>query len=230
MITEFPADKHIIWGYSRAAEGTMAIQGGWDNRLRYLQAQGLDPVKTVHAGLCHKTRTAVVTVADGGQVMPETDALITGEAKVGLAMTAADCLLVFGCDPVNNVIGLAHAGSRGLAKNILSEWLSTWMQTYPTNPDDLLISVSPSICPEHYVVDAKFAEYFAAWPDSMESRGEQIHLDLRRIARHQLAAAGVRTDHVTVSSECTFESAELFSYRRDHPTSSQLQVGYIMRQ
>jgi copper oxidase (laccase) domain-containing protein len=52
---------------------------------------------------------------------------------------------------------------------------------------------------------------------------------LRYVALAQLLAGGVDRGRISFSMICTFENPRYFSYRRDHPPTSQLQVGYLMR-
>lgn len=224
-LTAYPG---LQLGFSSAADGTMAIDGGWERRLAYLEGHGLDRQHAVHAGLTHGNRIAVVTAADGGKVIPATDGLITAEMDIGLVMTAADCLLVTLFDPTRRVIGLAHAGSRGLASGVLTEFVRVWRGTFPTDPADLIGHIGPSICARHYPVDPSFAAAFDAWPMALRPEGKVVHLDLRVIAVAQLTRAGLAPTNIDVDRHCTYEDRRWFSYRRDHPTRPQLQVGYAM--
>lgn len=226
MLTNYP---EIVGGFSSRVDGTMAIVGGFDNRQKYLAAQGCDSARTVHAGLSHGIGVAVVTADDAGKIMADTDGLITAEKNLGLAMTAADCLLISVYDPVQHIIGMVHAGSKGLALQVVSVFLQAWENFSPTDPRNLVVDVSPSICPDHYPVTLDQARLFTKWPDACQKRADRVHLDLRKIASHQLLAAGASSENITISPRCTFEDSLLYSYRRDHPISPQLQVGYLSR-
>ena len=226
MLTGYP---ELISGFSTRPDGTMALQGGFDNRQQYLQSRGLDPKRTIHAGLVHGATTTIVTAQQGGKVVEATDGLITAEANLGLAMTAADCLLISVYDPQQQVIGLVHAGSKGLAAEVITAFLTTWRAAFTGDPQGFIVDISPSICSEHYPVASDFASKYSEWPEACEKRGDSVHLDLRRIARTQLIAGGVVKEHITASPDCTYKDERYFSYRRDHPTESQLQVGYLLR-
>lgn len=225
----FAAYPDIRSGFSEAADGTMALTGGFDNRKNYLQTRGLSPERVVHARLCHGTDVAVVPAAAGGKIIDDVDGLITAEPNVALAMTAADCLLLSVYDPIQKIIGLAHAGRRGLAGGIIPKFFSTWLDHFSSQPKHIIVNISPSICPEHYPVAPEDAAAFSAWPAASQPRGSQVHLDLRTIARRQLLQAGLVPSNITFSDRCTFEDPQLYSYRRDHPPTPQLHVGYIVR-
>ncbi len=224
--SDFP---NLVHGYSEAIDGTMAINGGFENRQHYLAQHGLRPAETVHAGLCHGTNIVVVTASDGGTIIPDTDGLITAEPNVGLAMTAADCLLISAYDPKRQVIGMVHAGRRGLAAEILLKFFQGWIEAFPSIASDCLVSISPGICADHYTVSKNDAAAFAQWPDACQKRDYDFRLDLRSVARQQLLTAGVQEGKMMFDSRCTFEDHALYSYRRDHPITPQLQVGYIVR-
>lgn len=225
----FPGQPEVRAEFTTVADGTMAIDGGWERRLALLADRGLTAGRVVHAGLAHGNQTTVVSAADGGQVMPATDGLITSGLGLGLAMTAADCLLLYIVDAKNNRLGLAHAGSKGLAQGVMTEFLKTWRGHFGPDLSQLQVEVSPAICPAHYTVDRVFAKHFDAWPEAQRPMGEQVQLDLRLIARQQLLAGGVSAARIRFSPTCTYETQGLFSYRRDHPARPQLQLGYLVQ-
>lgn len=218
----------LVLGFSQAKDGTMSLNGGFDNRQAYLATHGLEPQRVVHAGLSHGTRIVHVTAANGGQIIPDTDGLITTEANVGLAITAADCLLVYVLEPRSKTIALVHAGRRGLADGILVT-LVRQLRTLHLRPGHLILGISPSICAEHYPVQRTDAKSFTSWPEACQAVGDRIHLDLRLVARRQLEVSGVPSENITIDPRCTFEHDDLFSYRRDQPAKPQLQIGYLMR-
>jgi YfiH family protein len=220
--------SQVLQGFSSAADGTMSIQGGWENRRSYLRQHGCDPDRVVHAGLSHGTTVAVVNKTHAGTVVSETDGLITSDPGVGLAMTAADCLLVFVHDPIVSRIGMVHAGRRGLAAHIITTFFDVWKTMGMSDLSSCIVTVGPSICADHYTVSDTDAQAFAQWSQACDTRADGIHLDLRHVAREQLLAAGIHNQQITVDPRCTYEEAELFSYRRDHPLVPQLQVGYMM--
>lgn len=225
-----PLKNHpgLVFGYSTAADGTMSLNGGFANREAYLAAHGCPPAWTVHAGLNHGTTITAVTAADGGHTIEATDGLITAETNVALAMTSADCLLAYAYDPRLRVIALVHAGRRGLAGRMMTAMVEAFRH-FGSRPADLLVAFGPSICPQHYPVGPADAEPFAAWPTAGDQRDGHTYLNLRQIAQRQLEDAAVPSAQIAFDPRCTFEDHHLFSYRRDHPTVSQLQVGYLMR-
>lgn len=229
MARSFQQYPELVSGFSEARDGTMTLNGAFDNRRRYLAERGLRPERTVHAYLFHGKDTIIVSGEDGGRIVPATDGLITAEVNLGLAMTGADCLLVSVYDPRLHIIGLVHAGGWGLGQQAITEFLRTWTGAFPTKPEGLVVSISPSICRQHFTVKPDEAAPFRPWPEACQQIDNLVHIDLRRIALAQLTGGGIPSSQIEISPICTFEQASYFSYRRDHPPTPQLQAGYIIR-
>lgn len=74
----------------------------------------------------HKARVGVVDSvppAAAGAAHPGVDALVTAWPGVGLGVLVADCVPLLLADPVAGVIGVAHAGRRGLVAGIVQATL-----------------------------------------------------------------------------------------------------------
>ena len=82
---------------------------------------------------------------------PDADAAVTTQADRVLVIMTADCLPVYFVDRQARVIGLAHAGWRGLAKGVLTK---TWALMCAKVPDlkasDIEIFLGPAIGPQAF--------------------------------------------------------------------------------
>lgn len=219
---------------STRSDGSMLLpersrtQQTQQNRNAFFRKQGIDPASVVSPLLVHGSSIAVVTERDCGTVIRDVDGLITDRSNVVLTVTVADCLPVFLFDPVNNSIGLAHAGWRGLAANVLMSAIDRLEQSFDTNPLDLLVAIGPCIGPCHYEVGAEVAEKFFQYTDAIQRREEKTFLNLRSIAIQQCLALAIRPEHIEVSSECTRENETLFSARRDKKQPVEAMVAYFV--
>lgn len=83
-------------------------------------------VPVVYLAQVHGTRVATVTAdpAPGDPDVPDTDAVVTARAGVGLAVLSADCVPILLADPVAGVVGAAHAGRVGAAAGVLPATLA----------------------------------------------------------------------------------------------------------
>ncbi len=217
----------LDYGFSAKADGSMSRSSGWENRQQYLQAQGLPANQLVQAGLAHNSTVALVGMVDGGKFLDGVDGLVTEQTGITLAMTAADCLLLYFYDPATHAIGLGHAGRKGLAERMPEQMVVSLASAFGSRPSDLQVGISPAICQRHYPVEPAQAVPFEAWPEAIQVIGDRAYLDLRQIAIKQLLDRGVHRERIDLDLRCTYETPELFSYRRDRPASPEVQVGWI---
>lgn len=154
------------------------------------------------------------------------DALVTTEPGTALAMLVADCLPVLLADSAHGVVGVAHAGRRGLAAGVLTAVVAA-MVRLGARPPDLAAVIGPGICGRCYEVPPTLRdEIAAAVPGSASvTRQGTAGIELRAGARAMLAAAGVAS--ITDDPRCTAEDPRLYSFRRDGVTGRF--AGWVVR-
>ena len=147
----------------------------------------------------------------------EADASFTREPGQILAIMVADCLPVFFASRQGDVVGVAHAGWRGLANCVLSETVAS------INSDGLVAWMGPAISASHYEVGDDVREQFVSTAGFTKNDNHRWQMDLYAIAREQLETLGVT---VSGGNFCTYQDkARFFSYRRDGITGRM--AGYI---
>jgi YfiH family protein len=185
-----------------------------DNRERVRQALGA-PGPFVTMRQVHGTEVAVVDEVPPEP--PEADALVTRVRGLVLVVLVADCTPVLLWDRRAGVVGAVHAGRRGLAAGVPPAAIAV-MAGLGARPERMYAVVGPGICPDHYEVPAPMRDEVAAGvPEAaaQTSRGTPA-LDIRAGLLAQLHAAGLR--QWVVLPECTAETPDAFSYRRDGTT------------
>ena len=131
------------------------------------------------------------------------------------AVMAADCMPVFFADDAATVVGVAHAGWRGLAAGVLEATVDAMR----VPPGKLMAWLGPAIGPNAYEVGEDVRK---AFPDHqiafvMKRPGHWL-LDLYGVARAKLAQRGVK--RVYGGGFCTYSERErFFSYRRDRTSA-----------
>ena len=142
------------------------------------------------------------------------DAIFTDVPGRALCVLVADCLPVLIADPVARIVGAAHAGREGMVAGVVPALVAA-MTAAGASPASMCALTGPAICGGCYEVPAELqARVSAAVPESRSKTYDgTTGLDIRAGVRAQLAAAGVGS--VTSVPQCTRESADLFSYRRD---------------
>lgn len=167
------------------------------------------------------------------------DALITRHRGVALAMSSADCVPLMFYDPVEKVIGIAHAGWRGTARGVAAITIDTMCEQFGSQPNNIRAGIGPSIGPCCYEVTGELQRYFLGQQEfdsiptdrryrkliresavfalkQMPDR-ESLRLDLWETNRNQLLMAGVLPEHLESSEICTScEKERFFSHRGEH--------------
>ncbi len=149
--------SEIVWGISQRKDGSMKYvdreSASIVNRENFFKNIGIDPNKVMIAGLVHGKDIKKVTADDRGEFVPDTDGLITNAPDVYLSVTAADCLPLYFIDQKQNVIGLAHAGWRGTAKNISSAMVEKMVRDFDCDPKNIKVIIGPYIKACHFEVE-----------------------------------------------------------------------------
>jgi hypothetical protein len=170
----------------------------------------------------HGDAVAVVGAQDSGSgvrdyatSVPGTDAVITREPGLALAVETADCVPILLHDPATGSIGAIHAGWRGTALRIAETAVKAMRREFGSHPAAIRAFLGPSIGPCCYEVGEEVMDRFA----SLGCEGidfSRRQLDLRAINRTQLSVSGLKDENVEVADICTSCRHDLFfSYRRD---------------
>ena len=117
-----------------------------------LRAEGL-PAEMVAAEQIHGVGVAKVGKGDAGQVIPQADALITGERGVSLVVRVADCGPVWLHCKKTGSIGLVHSGRKGTELGIVPATIQAMKKEFGAEPAHMLGFLGPCIRPPHYDVD-----------------------------------------------------------------------------
>jgi len=166
-------------------------------------------LKQVHGtAVIDPARTAAETEADGA---------VTREGEVICAALTADCLPVLLCERAGAVVGIAHAGWRGLAAGVVENTI----RAMRVPPSDLIAYIGPGIGPRAYEVGADVRDAFVrsdpgATAAFVSRDGAKYEADLYALARRRLRAQGVEA--IFGGGFCTSSDPRFFSFRRDRIT------------
>jgi len=198
------------------------------NRQLFCQGVGVVAENIVTAEQTHTDTVCIVTkehLGKGAQKYSEairaTDALITNVANIPLLLLFADCVPVLIVDPVQKVIGIAHAGWKGTVDKIAQKAVLAMQTHFGTNPQQCLIGIAPSIGPCCYEVDDavihRLKEQFKNWEQFVRPNGKKWYLDLWQVNRLQMEEIGVQSKNIVMSNVCTACNNKLFfSYRAEN--------------
>lgn len=182
-----------------------------ENRRRVVEALGVTDV--VVADQVHGTDVVEVAGPWSGAA-PEADALVTRVPRLALGVLVADCTPVLLAAPGEGVVGVAHAGRKGMAAGVVHALVGAMRDL---GARTLVGRVGPSVCARCYEVPADLREQVADEVPVARSvtRHGTPSLDISGGVLEQLAPHCWDLEQLP---GCTAEEPELFSYRRDGTT------------
>ena len=159
-------------------------------------------VLQIHHSLSIKQVNSKPITADGSCIT------VPGIASIVLT---ADCLPVLFRDLRHGRVAAIHAGWRGLANGIVQKTAALF------DPQYCQVSIGPCISARHFEVGQDVVQAFAGFSAffSPGASKDKAHGDLAGIAVALLESCGILKEAISVSSRCTFEDAELPSFRKD---------------
>lgn len=208
----------LACGITTAAAGDFSVSGNPTDALmaRYAElAERLGFSCVAVPRQVHGTGVRVVEAGwtrspGGGPAAPplllagRVDGLVTRSAGLLLASTAADCVPVYLHCRTTGLVGLAHAGWRGVAGGILGAAVGA-MVAEGAVVDDMEVHLGPAICGDCYEVDRPVLE-------ALGLPGDRARVDLRGLLVGQAREAGV--PGTTASTHCTrCDASRLHSHR-----------------
>jgi len=194
--------------------GLTTSRSAWTLLEQYerLAAQlGFRSVVTVRQ--IHGNRVMCVrTCADGWRSLGPADGLLCASDGVLLAVTAADCVPIYLLHPDSRLVGLLHAGWRGIAAGVLRAGIERAAHRFRVPAGELHLHFGPAICGACYEVgpDVVAALEITSNPSSARSR----KVDLRALLGERAERLGVKAVRISRSEWCTQCSAgRLYSHR-----------------
>lgn len=195
------------------------------NRKRFLSRLGVVPRNLVRIKQVHGSRIVVVK-----NRMPahstRADGLFTKKRNIALSIVTADCVPIFFWDEKTTAVGIAHAGWRGVVKNIPREMVKVF-QKNGIPPHSLHVFLGPSIKKCHFEIwpeggHKELAPFVEKTARALKKR--RYFFDLQGAICRELIRARVKKKNIHQSRECTFHSRErFFSYRRNNQSGERLE-------
>ncbi len=148
------------------------------------------------------------------------DGIITNKSNIPLMVMVADCIPVLIFDKEKKVIGAIHAGRNGTFKQITKKAINLMIKEFDSNPDDILVTLGPSIHSCCYEVGEDLADIAqkSFGENYIIKRDNRFYLDLQTLNFDQLKSVGVKEQNIEISPICTSCNKNYFSYRRDGVT------------
>ncbi len=203
-----------------------------ENRRRILKSMALR--QCISADQTHSDHVVVIDAGAAAQLKEEgintaeiedTDAFVTNQRGLGLMIQVADCQAILFFDPGRKILGLAHAGWKGLKKNISAKVIEEMIKL-GSNPAHILVGISPSLGPRNSEFTDPLAELGPDFAPFIKGR----HVDMWEFSRQQLKRLGVQKIEVArVDTADAEEGAKFFSYRREKPSTGRFALVAVIR-
>jgi len=215
--------KNIIHGFSTREDGNMSFlysreQDVINNRLSFISKLDLDKDKCVGMFVVHGTKITIVEKKMLGKGITEykaaikTDGLITNKKGIYLFLLIADCLPIIIFEPKKEVIGLVHAGWKGLHKGVVKNTVDRFKKTYNCKPENLHVVIGPSIHKESYFFKDLKQKDDTRWKGFINKLADNKYtVDLIGFTLNQFLSQGVLEKNIIVDKNDTAKSNKFFS-------------------
>ena len=205
------------WAPSWVTAGIVGPPAECSRLITYLPAVR----RVIQAEQVHGSSIAAIQQArEDTRPVPGCDALLTSVPGTGLAIRSADCLPIFLFDPRRRVVGIAHAGWRGLAAGLPLRLVAAFHHLYHSVPSALRVAIGPAIRSCCYEVGPEFEARFGSF---VQVRDGRRTCDLIGVAIEQLRRAGIMPSRMVDSGQCTScSSSPWYSIRREGQDTGRL--------
>lgn len=216
-LSQFP---HVIHGFSTTFFGSLRPSHPeyQESLHKFTNALDINVSQLVRMDQVHSNTVYFVSEKDRGQKIESTDGVITDTTKVFLGVITGDCIPLLFYDPTAKLVAAVHAGWRGLYSEIIKVAVSD-MIAKGSDPKDVLVGIGPSIRVCCYEVSEEFVENFREKFGDVEKliqrRNGKIFFNLQKVAKDQLASAGVLENNIEDAGYCTFDHEDVYSCRRE---------------
>lgn len=186
------------------------------NRKLIADQLGFSNDSYVFASQVHGNEVAIVKEVDRGRgafdrssYLPDVDAMITNIPGICLVTQAADCVPILFFDPVNNAIGVAHAGWKGTIVKIAAETVYAMQKEFGSKPNEIKVGIGPSIGPCCYevgdeVVELVHKSFISVEDIIIENKSySRSVFNLWEANKRALIETGINPANIEIAEMCT---------------------------
>lgn len=173
----------------------------------------------------HTTNVVVINEDNLDDELVDIDGVVTNIRGIALVTSSADCQNILIYDKEKKVIGNVHSGWKGTLNKILRNTINLMINTYDSNPKDLVVCIEPSILDCCFEVDKDVVDMFIRnfgnidefikLGDIKEDK-QKYYIDTVSINVRELLELGISKENIVTSSICTkCNNIKYHSYRAD---------------
>lgn len=196
-----------------------SVEAVRQNHELMLGALGLKRDQAVTTWQVHSADVVVARYPiRGRRWLAQADGIVTDRADISLVMRYADCTPLLFHDPVQGVVGIAHAGWRGTVKGVGVNVVRTMQRFFGSKPAHIQVLIGPTISPQRFQVGeevvAAVYQHFGTLDGLMtrDPADNTAYVDLW--AANQLDLQRVGVEQIEIIPICTVQRTdEFFSHR-----------------
>ncbi|MBU0766323.1 polyphenol oxidase family protein [Patescibacteria group bacterium] len=164
-----------------------------------LNIQNIAGLNQVHGNRIIKVNESLARTEDA-------DGIFTDQKNLVLTVRTADCQPFIIFVPDKNILGVIHAGWRGLIAGVIPNFF----KVSGIDPHEALVAAGPSLCKSCSVFENPEAEISALGSEFIDGN----NVDLQRAAESQLFELGVKPENFQRHPDCTYCKSETYwTYR-----------------
>ncbi len=190
-----------------------------ENYRRVYDALAVNAERACSVWQVHSADTVIVTEpVPGRRWVDKADGMVTNQADTPLVMRYADCVPLLFHDPVQGVIGIAHAGWRGTVQGAGMSVVQVMVDAFGSRPGDIRAGIGPSIGPDCYQVGEEVVEAVEAHFGTTDGlikcdpADGTAYLNLWAANERDLRRNGV--EHIDIAEICTYTNTQEFHSHR----------------
>lgn len=215
-----------------------------NNRDRICKKLGYSIDSLVAMKHVHSTNVHVISSSDKGKGakdwsdgLQDTDCVVTNMKDVILFSATADCSVSILFDPRQNVLGICHAGWKGVRDNIIANTIFKMENQFKCSRGDIIVGIGPAICSKCYDLKEEVADgferQFSGKSRDILRRGAdgKRYLQISKAIEAQLISSGIKGDHIEDSGLCTSCMVhEFYSYKKENEMTGRTGIFAILTQ
>ncbi len=235
-----PPYESLNIGFNTADDDEVILQ----NRRILGESIGIPLFRFTVADQTHSGNVTLITADMKGRgaqeradSIPDSDGMVTNVAGVCLLAMMADCVPVLLYSPKKNVIGVSHAGWRGIIRKVTKNTVARMVKEFGCKPADIFVGIGPSIGPCCYEIGEDVEKAVKEAFDNTNKlllkkpKKDKKHLDLWKANIDQLTCAGIPEGNIETSGICTScESDVYYSSRMGIGITGRFAAGIMIKE
>lgn len=186
-----------------------------NNLEKFSEAIGINPEQVILPDQKHTGNVKSVEDKD----LSATDGLISKKRGFFPGVVTADCLPIMFYDHTKKIIGIVHAGYKGILNGIIENEVNKLINL-GSNPSDIIVGIGPSIGECCYNVSEDrikiFKNKFPGLKNIYTFKDKKYFLNLGSVAEQLLLGLKIKKNNIENCNICTKDSnGKFFSFRGD---------------